>query len=302
MASGVLSLLLHLAWIVPLVLLIAFVSSPRFRGDIAESRVRRLLEAGLERNLYTVFNNLVIPSGGGSTRIDHIVVSKTGIFVVESCYVRGRISGGELQADWRQRYWGRSSRFANPVHTNRLQVEALQRLLNYPARVFVPVVVLVGHRGLKSPLPDHVLGPERLLAFIRKRSRQELTPDQANRALQAISEARLSTPQGWVVQRLLLVRVLLALLLLAGLWLAFRDDLRRVAEDIEQASERRAAPEQFHPDGTRKTEREIWEDSLICAWSADTGRCSCFEPDGARADVSAETCRMLANRGSILER
>ena len=67
MASGVLSLLLHLAWIVPLVLLIAFVSSPRFRGDIAESRVRRLLEAGLERNLYTVFNNLVIPSGGGST-------------------------------------------------------------------------------------------------------------------------------------------------------------------------------------------------------------------------------------------
>ena len=39
--------MLHLLWIIPLLLLIVFISSPRFRGDIAESRVRRLLRTGL---------------------------------------------------------------------------------------------------------------------------------------------------------------------------------------------------------------------------------------------------------------
>jgi hypothetical protein len=302
MASGTPTLLLHLAWIVPLALLITFMSSPRFRGDIAESRVRRLLAAGLEGSRYTVFHDLVVPSGGGTTRIDHVVVSKFGIFVIESCYVRGWISGSEVQAHWRQHRWWHTTRFDNPVHANRLQVEALQRLLEYPGKVFVPAVVLVGHAGGKSPLPDHVLGPERLMAFIRKKSRQELTPEQADHAVQKISEAQLRSPRGWASNRWLLVRLLLVLLLLGGLWLAFRDDLARVAEEIERASERRAAPEQFHPDGTRKTEREIWEDSLICARSADTGRCSCYEPGGDPADVSAETCRALANRGSILER
>ena len=293
---------LHLSWIAPLVLLIAFMSSPRFRGDIAESRVRRLLAAGLGKNLYTTFNDLVVPSGGGTTAIDHVIVSRFGIFVIESCFVRGWISGTAVQAQWRQHRWPRPRQFDNPVHRNRLQLEALQRLLDYPARAFIPIVVLVGHKGVKTPMPETVVEPERLLAAIRKRSRHELTAEQANQALQKISAARLRPPEGWASKRWFLLRGALALILLAGLWLAFRDDLGRIAAELNQAQERRAAPELFHPDGSPKTEREIWEDSLRCAHSPDTGRCSCIDPGGGRADVSAETCRALANRGSILER
>jgi len=296
------AVLLHLAWIVPLVLLIIFISSPRFRGDIAESRVRRLLATGLEKSRYTLINDLVVPSGGGTTRIDHVVVSRFGIFVIESCYVRGWISGTAVQAQWLQHRWRGATRFDNPVHRNRLQVEALQRSLDYPASVFVPLVVLVGQKGFKSPPPQNVVGPERLLAFIRKKSRHELNAEQADRALQKITAARLSSPVGWAANRWKLLRALLFLVLLGGLWLAFRDDLARLVADMERAAERREAPGNFHPDGTRKSERELWEDSLICAHSVDTGRCSCFEPGGDLADVSAETCRELAERGSILQR
>lgn len=277
-------------------------SSPRFRGDIAQTRVRRVLAAGLEKNRYTIFNDLLVPSGGGTTAIDHVVVSRFGIFVIASCYQRGRISGTEVQDQWRRQGWLGSSRFDNPVHRNRLQVEALQRLLDFPARVFIPVVVMVGQRGFKTKPPGHVVTPERLLDFIRKRSRQELSPEQADRALQKISAGRLTSPAGRLPGRWTLVRWLLALVLLAGLWLAFGDDLGKLVDRLGQAQERRASPEQFHPDGTRKSEREIWEDSLRCAYSPDTGRCSCYEPDGDRADIAAETCRELARRGSILER
>jgi hypothetical protein len=293
---------LHLSWIAPLALLIAFLSSPRFRGDIAESRVRRLLAAGLQRNLYTVFNDLVVPSGGGTTTIDHVIVSRFGIFVIESCFVRGWISGSAVQAHWRQRRWPRSKPFDNPVHRNRVQLESLQRLLDYPARAFIPIVVLAGHKGFKTPMPECVVAPERLLATIRKKSHHELTPEQADRALQIISAARLRPPGGWASKRWVVLRGALALVLVVGLWLAFRDDMGRIAGDLNQAQERRAAPEEFHADGSRKTEREIWQDSLRCAYSQDTGRCSCYEPDGSRAELSAETCRALAERGSVLKR
>lgn len=292
--------MLHLLWIVPLLLLIFFLSSPRFRGDIAESRVRRLLASGLERNLYTVFNGLVVPSGGGTTPIDHVVVSKFGIFVIESHYVRGWISGGEFQEQWKQGLLWRSLRFANPMHRNRVQTEALQQLLGYPPNVFHRLVVLAGQKGFKSRLPENVLPPERLLAQMRKKTRHLLSPEQADRAIRVIDESRLRSPGGLVVRPLTLLRLLLLAAVLAGAWFAFRDDVARLNLEMQRKAEQRAAPEQFHPDGRRKTEQEIREDSLACAYSADTGRCACYEPAGSRVELEPERCRELAERGSVL--
>ena len=293
--------MLHLAWIVPLLLLIVFLSSPRFRGDIAETRVRRVLSTGLQRNLYTVFNRLLLPSGGGTIEVDHVVVSKLGIFVIESHYSRGWVSGSEVQDRWKQKSLLGESRFDNPVHRNRLQVEALQRCTGFPAAVFHPLVVMVGQRGFKQRPPPNVLTPGTLLPWIRKQSRQILSPEQAEQAIRTLHEAGLKTARGWLSRPLNLLRLALLLALLAGSWLAFRDDLGQWAEGMQQRKAQRSNPEQFHDDGRRKTAQELWEDSLICAYSEDTGRCTCFEPSGVRADLTASRCRALAERGSVLK-
>lgn len=292
--------MLHLVWILPLLLLFIYLSSPRYRGDAAESRTRRLLATGLERNLYTVFNDLVLPSGGGTIPVDHVIVSKFGIFVIESEYVRGWISGGEFQQHWKQGLLRRVLKFDNPQHRNRLQVEALQRLLDYPGSVFHPVVVLVGQKGFKTPMPVNVLPPEKLLAHIRKKTRHELTPKQTDQAIRAIDEWRLRAPGGRRFTPVTGVRLLLLLVLAAGTYLAFRDDIARLGQELRENADRRSDPDQFHADGTRKTERELWEDSLACAYSADTGRCACYDPDGARVKLEPEACRELAERGSVL--
>jgi hypothetical protein len=294
--------LLHLLWIVPLLLLIFFLASPRFRGDIAETRVRRLLASGLERNLYTVFNDVVLPSGGGTVQIDHLVVSRFGIFVIESCYVRGWISGTAVQERWRQHHTWRSVRFPNPLHRNQLQVDALQRLLDFPTAAFHPLVVLVGHKGFKKRPPEGVVSPESLLAQIRKQSRPLLSAEQANDVLHKVEQVRLKPGGERMFRPLSVLRLLLFLGLLMGAWLAFRDDLARLTADLQQRAEQRSAPEQYHPDGRRKSEREIWEDSLVCAYSQDTGRCSCYDPGGARAAIAPADCKALAERGSVLER
>ena len=284
---------MHLLWIVPLVLLIAFIASPRFRGDIAETRVRRILAAGLEKNRYTVLNDVTIPSSGGTAHIDHIVVSRFGIFVIESQHARGSVSGGEFQERWKQYHLRRITRFDNPMHRNALQVQALENLLKIPASKLHPVVVMVGQKGFKTPMPGNLLQPEKLIAYMRKKGQHILDGDQADRLLKAIDDARIRPDGRMYFDKWTLVQIFLLIVLLAGGYLAFRDDIA----DLQK----KEFPGMFHADGSRKSEQELWEDSLRCAYSSDSGRCSCYEPGGSRADVGSEKCRSLAERGSILK-
>lgn len=292
---------MHWVWIIPLALLIIFIGSPRFRGDIAETRVRRLLATGLEKNRYTVLNDVTIPSGGGTRHIDHLVVSKFGIFVIESQHARGWVSGGEFQQRWKQYPLRRLTLFDNPMHRNALQKQALESLLKVPASKFHPIVVMVGQKGFKTEMPGNLVEPEKLLAYMRKKAQPLLDAEQANRLLKAIEDARVRTDNGVRVSKWTLVRYMLFIALIAGVYLAFRQDIVDLQNKWAQHKAKEAAPGLFHPDGSRKSEQELWEDSLLCAWSADSGRCSCFEPGGSKVELELEKCRSLAERGSVLK-
>lgn len=292
-------MILQAAWILPLLLAILYLHSPRFRGDIAESRVRRILATGLEKTRYTVFNGLVLPAGGGSVTIDHVVVSRLGIFVIESVYARGWISGTGRQERWSQKHLWHTTRLDNPLHRNRVQREALQRLLDYPPRVFHGLVVIVGSQGFRKSPPEDVVPPERLLDRIRKKSQDLLSAEQADHAIGLIDRARLRSSGRDRHLRWQLLRAALWLFLVLGLWFAFHDHLEDLSRSLtgEQSA---SDPARFHADGQAKSEQELWEDSLTCAWSVDTGRCACYEPGGGRADLDPERCRDLAERGSVL--
>ena len=292
---------MHLLWIVPLVLLIAFIASPRFRGDIAETRVRRILAAGLEKNRYTVLNDVTIPSSGGTAHIDHIVVSRFGIFVIESQHARGSVSGGEFQERWKQYHLRRITRFDNPMHRNALQVQALENLLKIPASKLHPVVVMVGQKGFKTPMPGNLLQPEKLIAYMRKKGQHILDGDQADRLLKAIDDARIRPDGRMYFDKWTLVQIFLLIVLLAGGYLAVRDDIADLQKRFAEQKEKKESPGMFHADGSRKSEQELWEDSLRCAYSSDSGRCSCYEPGGSSADIEPEKCRSLAERGSVLK-
>jgi restriction system protein len=291
----------HSLWIVPLVLLIAFLASPRFRGDIAETRVRRILAAGLEKNRYTLFNDITVPSGGGTVHIDHLIVSRFGIFVIESQFARGWVSGEEFQDRWKLDHWRGSTRIDNPLHRNALKVEALENILKVPSRTLYSVVVLVGQNGFKTAMPERVLTPEKLLAYIRKKARPLLEGEQADRVIKKIEAARIQSFGRTAISGWRLLQLTLLIVLLAGVWFAFRDQVTGLQNILGERGKNETTPEMFHPDGTQKTEREVWEDSLVCAYSPDSGRCACYEPGGSKADLETEKCRSLAESGSVLK-
>jgi hypothetical protein len=291
-------MLYHLLWIVPLVLLVFFLSSPRFRGDIAESRVRRILGTGLDKSRYTVFHHLVLPAGAGKVVIDHVVVSKFGIFVIESVYARGWVSGTSVQAQWKMKSSGKTTLFDNPSHRNKLQQDALERLLGLPGSRFHGLVVMTGHKGFKTERPDRVLDAEKLIPWMRRKGQMLLSTDEAERVVQALNRSHLASRPS---RRWAIVRAALVVLLLGGAYLSFRDDIGRIVADWKHRSEIKSSPADYHADGTAKTERERWEDSLICAYSVDTGRCACYDRDGVRAKLEPGKCQELAERGSVLK-
>ena len=292
---------LHFLWLIPLILLIAYLGSPRFKGTMGEARVGRLLATMLESNRYTVFNEVIIPSNGGTVQIDHVVISKFGIFVIETVFVRGWISGAEFQDRWKQHRFKNSTQFPNPMHQNHMNVQALARLLQLPESRFHSVVVFMGHRGFKKSMPFSVLPAENLVSYIRKRTENILAEDQARQALKGLEQARLRPRLGLLADPWVLLRLALIIVLMAGAWAAFHVELGQLINAMKKRSEMRSSPEKFHPDGQPKTEQELWQDSLICAWSVDSKRCSCYEPGGSKVDLDPEKCRSLAEKGSILK-
>lgn len=294
--------MVHFFWVIPLVLLIAYIGSPRFRGTMGEQRVRRILDAMLPNTQYAVLHGLTLPASGGTTRIDHLVVSQFGIFVIESVYLRGIISGTKVQDRWMQRRLGRSNRVENPIHQNYLHIAALERLLKLPRSRFHSIVVLMGHRGFRGTIPSGVVPVEKLISCIRKSGQKLLEGEAANEALIKIKNARLDQHNGLVLDRWKLLRLFLLITLIIGCLFAFKDQLLLINDHLQQMRETRSAPELFHSNGTRKSEQELWEESLICAYSVDTGKCACYETSGSKIELGEDHCRSLAERGSILKR
>jgi len=299
--EGIPPVFLHFLWLIPLILLIAYLGSPRFKGTMGEARVGRLLKAMLEKNRYTVLNNLILPSNGGTVQIDHVVISRFGIFVIETEFRHGWISGAEFQERWKQHRYKRITQFQNPMHQNQLNVQALARLLQLPESRFHSVVVFAGHRGFKKSMPFGVLPAEKLISYIRKRTENTLAEDLAGKALTRLEQARIRPRLGLLTDPWVSLRLILIIVWLAGAWVAFHDELGQWVNTMKKRSEMRSSPGKFHPDGQPKTEQELWQDSLVCAWSVDAGRCSCYEPDGSKVELDLEKCRSLAERGSILK-
>src|SRR5262245_40511254 len=102
--------------------------SPEARGERGEGRVDSALRSLAGAGEYHVLRDLTLPTRGGTTQIDHIVVSRCGVFVIETKNRSGWIFGKADEPQWTQTYFAAKFRFQNPVHQNNGHVKAVQEL------------------------------------------------------------------------------------------------------------------------------------------------------------------------------
>jgi len=144
---------------------------------------------GLDGKIYRRIHDIVIPAQGGTTQIDHVLVSVYGIFVVETKNMDGWIFGEERSPKWTQCIYGKKFQFQNPLHQNYRHTRALAEYLKIPHETLRPVVFFIGECEFKTPMPPNVL--ERgICRYIQSFREQIFSPSQADVIFGALSEAK----------------------------------------------------------------------------------------------------------------
>ncbi len=92
------------------------------QGLWAEKKVDSLLQL-LPNNEYIILNDLMLPTRYGSTQIDHVVLSTSGVYVIETKDYSGKITGNEKSKQWEQNIQGYRYKTGNALRQNRAHIE-----------------------------------------------------------------------------------------------------------------------------------------------------------------------------------
>ena len=120
------------------------------KGEQGEAMLRQHTDLSLADKGYHALHDLLIPLYESTTQIDHLYVSRYGIFVVETKNYAGWIYGDAEQKQWTQVLYQQKRRFYNPLKQNETHIKALAYLLKLPVETFHSIVVFVGEAELKT--------------------------------------------------------------------------------------------------------------------------------------------------------
>lgn len=178
-------------WI-PIVILAAILKSPWFKGVIGEFMVNISAKLMLNKDEYHLIKNVTLPTEDGTTQIDHIIVSKYGIFVVETKNMKGWIFGSPNQPTWTQKIYQHSYKFQNPLRQNYKHVKTIESLLGLDDQQVYPVVVFVGGCTFKTEMPENVTYGGGYIRFIKSKNQPVLAKSEVNELVRKIGEGRLT--------------------------------------------------------------------------------------------------------------
>lgn len=197
--SVVLAPVINMLWfLIPLAFFAALFKSPWFKGKVGEFIVSLLLR-GLDKAQYTVIHDVTLPTEDGTTQIDHVVVSRYGVFVIETKNMKGWIFGSEKQKLWTQKIFKKSFSFQNPLHQNYKHLVYLAECLEFPQESLNSVVVFIGGSTFKTVMPSNATYGFGSVRYIRSFTDQVLSEGQVQSAVEAIESGRLA--RGWATNR-----------------------------------------------------------------------------------------------------
>lgn len=78
---------------------------------------------------HRILSNLYLPNGKGTTEVDIVMITLTGIYVIESKNYKGWIFGRETDKNWTQSFPKNKFKFYNPVKQNEGHIRALHSTL-----------------------------------------------------------------------------------------------------------------------------------------------------------------------------
>jgi restriction system protein len=154
--------------------------------------------AFLDKSIYTSLNNITIPTSNGTTQIDHVIVSRHGIFVVETKNIEGSIFGEKNQKQWSVVKPGRKFRIQNPLHQNYRHTCAIIEFLGIDSSKVHSVVMFWGDCEFKTEMPANVMN-RGYIPYIKGFSEVVFTDAEVSNITEALRDGAL--PKSWATHK-----------------------------------------------------------------------------------------------------
>jgi restriction system protein len=168
-------MLIHYWWLWLVLAILSFLKTPLMKGIMGEFQVNLIAKLRLDKQVYKLFKNITLPTEDGTTQIDHVIVSRYGVFVIETKNMKGWIFGGEQQKTWTQKIYRHTNKFQNPLHQNYKHTQTLQSALGLTPDKLFSLVVFIGDSEFKTPMPDNVVHAGSYIRFIKSKQLPILT-------------------------------------------------------------------------------------------------------------------------------
>ncbi len=170
-------------------------------GENGEWEVSSYL-ADLECEEYQVFNDLLLRNGNYTTQIDHIILSRYGVFVIETKNVHGKVYGSGNAEFWKQylpdlgyKRYGitQEHQLRNPIWQNAGHIKTLRRLVFDNDIPIYGIVVFPYDTDLYVTAEQPVLKMWQIVPYVKRFRDRVLSAEQVGfyrrRVLEVISTA-----------------------------------------------------------------------------------------------------------------
>lgn len=167
---------------------------PKMKGFFGEIIVRIILSL-LPKEEYRVLNDCLLPTENGTTQIDHIVLSRFGIFVIETKNYSGKLYGKEFSEHWTQINGRSKVSIYNPLRQNYHHTKVLEDLLELPSSCFIPVVVFSVESTVKVESSKPLVYTVNLNRLIRSYEQEVIDPSLLDGLAETILHANITDPE-----------------------------------------------------------------------------------------------------------
>lgn len=165
---------------------------PLFQNS-GEALVSRVLLSHFGPPDYHLMNHVTIRMEDGTTQVDHILVSRFGLFVIETKDYSGWIFANAADATWTQVLFRWKFKFQNPIFQNKRHVRAVKGLLDFlPPEAVKSIVVFSGDAEFKTETPQGVIEIGQLTEYLRQQTEVVMSPNRLQFCVGRLETARLA--------------------------------------------------------------------------------------------------------------
>lgn len=167
------------------------------RAASFQNRSEALLSRAVLTNFgppdYHLMNHVTLQMKDGTTQVDHILVSRFGVFVIETKNYKGWIFANANQVNWTQVLFRLKFQFQNPIFQNFRHVRAVQGLLDFlPPSAIKSVVVFTGDAEFMTEIPQGVFSISGLIDYLREQTVEVMSLNRVQFCVGRLETARLA--------------------------------------------------------------------------------------------------------------